>query len=378
MSRKSALRRARPRHRTRAGGPWRTRLRRLARHGLLSPGWRDLLEVAAVIGVGIGLAAFILDMWDREADREVRRETLASMAWETLARNRPPCDKSEGKQDKAEDCPRSRAGDRGQIQAVQYLARTELAPPEPPGLLERLRDALGAQDMSPEPDSPTGRLSGADLSHQWLNRIDLRGAGLSQVNLTDATLIGANLIGATLTDANLFRATLTDAKLLRATLTGADLSDATLIDADLTDADLTDATLAGVDLSDAILNDATLTDAILAGATLTNADLIGASLSGATLIGTTLTDATLLGAEVSGAIVSRQGMPPLLISATLSIAQIETLVTDGPLSWGQLAGLCLAPVPLFTQYPDLDLADQLDLNAKRILPNVCPSYHAPD
>lgn len=266
MSRKLALRQARARHTRPNPAP--------PRPGLLSPWGRDVLEVVGVIAVIAAVAGLWFQYTEirsneaaRAADAVVRQETLASMAWETLdrTRDRRPC--ADGAALGDADCPYPRAGDRGQYEAVQTLA--------------------GMQ-----------RLSGADLSRQWLEELQLPGADLVGADLSGATLWGANLSGATLRDADLSGAT----------LTGATLSFATLSDADLSFADLSGATLNGADLSGAVI---------------------------------------FIDDPATG------DVKQLVVTADLSPADRAALLTFGPLSRTQLASACLGPTPLADVYPDL-------------------------
>src|SRR5262249_4659901 len=74
-------------------------------------------------------------------------------------------------------------------------------------------------------------LERANLSGQWLQRENFRGANLSGANLSGADLTGSDLSSADLSRADLGRANLVyadlgRANLVRANLSGADLSDA--------------------------------------------------------------------------------------------------------------------------------------------------------
>jgi len=157
----------------------------------------------------------------------------------------------------------------------------------------------------------------ADLSYQWLPRIDLGGANLQRASLRGANLNGANLRGADLADADLTYADLTDADVSFANLVRADLEGrvlrklegASLTSANLKDADLSGANLRGADLESADLTDAFLLEANLRGANLTlailtHADLEEADLRFANLRGAKLEDAFLHGAGLSDADLS--------------------------------------------------------------------------
>jgi hypothetical protein len=109
----------------------------------------------------------------------------------------------------------------------------------------------------------------ANLSGQWLEGQDLRGAYLELANLRDALLFGADLSGAHLREANL-----SGAQLFRAGLSRTDLGYANLSGANLTSANLNSAALFATNL-----RDAQLFGADLSGANLSEANLSGANLS---------------------------------------------------------------------------------------------------
>jgi len=99
----------------------------------------------------------------------------------------------------------------------------------------------------------------ANLTGDYLFRVDLSGANLSGANLTGADLSGADLSGANLSGANLFKVNLSWANLSWANLFGADLSEANLYGACLFGANLTKANLSKTNLSGADLSQANLT-----------------------------------------------------------------------------------------------------------------------
>jgi hypothetical protein len=120
-------------------------------------------------------------------------------------------------------------------------------------------------------------LERANLSGQWLQQENFRGARLYFANLSGADLSGADLSGAWLNHANLSHASLTFATLRGARLYGANLSGADLSRADLSGAGLSGgAKLSGANLSGANLSNADLNLADLSGANLSGADLSGA------------------------------------------------------------------------------------------------------
>src|SRR5262249_47805832 len=84
-------------------------------------------------------------------------------------------------------------------------------------------------------------LERANLSGQWLQRENFRGANLSGANLSRANLLNANLGRANLVRANLSGADLSYADLGGAYLGYADLGRANLVRANLSGADLSDA-----------------------------------------------------------------------------------------------------------------------------------------
>lgn len=103
-------------------------------------------------------------------------------------------------------------------------------------------------------------LRGADLSRANLIEIDLRmvdlnGADLEGADLGGADLRGADLVGANLSRANLSRANLSRADLGGADLGGADLRGAYLIDANLRGTDLRGADLTKADLRNAVFDE---------------------------------------------------------------------------------------------------------------------------
>lgn len=98
----------------------------------------------------------------------------------------------------------------------------------------------GAANWQP-PSFYRANLSGRDLSHRYLGRVDLREAQLVGTNFFMADLSGACLVGADLSRANLSGANLAGADLRNAILTGANL-----LVADLQHTVLTGANLLGV------------------------------------------------------------------------------------------------------------------------------------
>ena len=193
-----------------------------------------LVRLAVQAGVGLsviaGLAAFALDLQDREQDRVLR-------AWKVMI------DTREG-------------GNFGQKDAVEFL------------------------------HSKGRSLTNTNLQDTYLVRANLSGANLVGANLSGANLSGANLnraflLFANLNSADLSRAKLNGADLSRAELNRANLFEANLSEAILSEADLRGAILNGADLSGADLSKADLSGAILSGANLRMAILSGAELNGA-------------------------------------------------------------------------------------------------
>jgi hypothetical protein len=139
---------------------------------------------------------------------------------------------------------------------------------------------VGGVMMGFAPLSRPFNLFHANLSDQWLFRIDLKAANLRGANFARTRVFRADFIGA-----DFFGANLTDAEFISANLTRADIMDANLTNANLAYANLTGATLW----------------ANLAGAKLDHANLAGADLRHANLAGADLSDANFSGADLSAA-----------------------------------------------------------------------------
>lgn len=189
-------------------------------------------------------------------------------------------------------------------------------------------------------------LSGANLEHAKLHRVDFRSSRLTDVNLVGADLTGADLhdvvlVGANLSGAALHHAVLVRADLRHAILEGARAGDAALGEADLrfasaTGADLTqahllEARLTGTDLSRAVLRDAYLHGANLEEAILFAADLSGADLTAAVLGAADLRHASLTGAtldEVRAHSVTRDQLEQVLDQRLAVLGQIRPEVFE--------------------------------------------------
>ena len=149
-------------------------------------------------------------------------------------------------------------------------------------------------------------LSGLDLRHRDVTKMNLVGVKLCNANMSGvhlpfidfskADLRGANLIGSTLIHANLQEANIEGTFFMWANLNGANLvSSRGDLETKLIAANLSQANLSGSNL-----RNVNLAEANLSGATLTGADLTGANLRGAILVGADLTRATLVDCNVFG------------------------------------------------------------------------------
>jgi uncharacterized protein YjbI with pentapeptide repeats len=147
-------------------------------------------------------------------------------------------------------------------------------------------------------------LTGVDLSHCRLRKVNLFKADLSGANFTHANLRKANLYGSRLVGARFNEASLREANLGAASLQDACLDGAFLTRAELRNADLRNARLRNADLSEALLGYADLEGADLSGADLNQASLNQTNLTGANLCRTNLTEATLIRTRVDRAIAS--------------------------------------------------------------------------
>jgi|GEM_PF-3511470 len=126
-------------------------------------------------------------------------------------------------------------------------------------------------------------LSGVDLSHLFLPRINLEKADLREANLQEADLWEANLQGADLEAANLKWTILRDADLQDANLGRANLQGVNLLWANLARADLRGAFLGNASVGEANLQGANFGGTFLLGAYLGKSNLQGANLEKAYL-----------------------------------------------------------------------------------------------
>jgi hypothetical protein len=131
-------------------------------------------------------------------------------------------------------------------------------------------------------------LRGIDLSHAWLDSIDLRRAQMEGVDLRHARIRTVDLSGANLSDAKLdsawlWNVNLTGAKLAMATLTGARILYTDLRDADLRFAVLDGALIALADFDGADLRRSSLQRVTLYAPRTHAAVVCGMSLRGADL-----------------------------------------------------------------------------------------------
>lgn len=134
-----------------------------------------------------------------------------------------------------------------------------------------------------------------DLSHQWLNGVDLREAFLCGINFSEVHLCGADIRRASLNGSILHKAVLSGANLSEAYF----LDSAVLSETNFNGAILNDAVLSGAILRDSILRGVDFSRAVLSNANFNASDLSGANLTGAVLSETDFREAILLGTDLS-------------------------------------------------------------------------------
>jgi uncharacterized protein YjbI with pentapeptide repeats len=184
------------------------------------------------------------------------------------------------------------------------------------GLATRAIMELDSRGWLTDGTLANSHMAGADLQGAKLSWANFSGAFMNRINLSDAELSYANFSHANLSEATLTRANLDLANMTEADLRGADLSLCSMNETDLTGATLDRTTFSGaimveahlikvkgerVALNGANLERADLTESALAYANLERANLSGANLSWANLSKATLEKANLSEANLSGA-----------------------------------------------------------------------------
>lgn len=178
-------------------------------------------------------------------------------------------------------------------------------------------------------------MTDADLSHSHLNRTSLGYAKLSDAYLTAATFSGANLSGVDMRRAKAHGAKLDRAHLVHAVLSGADLDGADLSESDLYHAYLDSANLSGAKLNKTQLHSAILKQTRLIGANLREADLSysdiwGAKFTRADATSASFVGAGLLSADFEGAsLVWANFRNADLVGANFNAAEIQAALFHG-------------------------------------------------
>ena len=243
-----------------------TRLDRLVR--AFEP-WGILLTV---VSVSIAMAAFILDLEQRQVERTFRAWQVVDLYEERTAATTSGFE--------------SRSTLRTAVEFLNWRSPGFICSPAVERISVILGGSLGRTCIFPRKarESLGGLKAGfADLSGANLSGAYLVGAHFSRADISRSNLSHVNLSASDLSDANLFAADLSDARLAHAQLSGAILLDADLSRAVLSDANLTGANLRMADFSDANLSRSDLSNAILDEANLLGANLSNANLKGALL-----------------------------------------------------------------------------------------------
>jgi uncharacterized protein YjbI with pentapeptide repeats len=229
-----------------------------------------------------------------------------------------------------------------------------------------LKTKLAAATEDTAPDLRKANLSGLDLSGVDFKRANLAGARLAGTKLIGANLFTADLTDAVLTDADLTKANMDGSVLRRAKLQRANLEGASLFATIIESADLSNANLAGTRII-GYLRAANLSGANLrrsnAGADPGNqsmgvmrATFVGADLSGADLSDANLFKADLSHANLTNAKLARTN----LMNADL----IQTDLTRADLTGAKLAKANIEGA-IFTQAVGVDRIQGLDQTRNR-------------
>lgn len=203
-------------------------------------------------------------------------------------------------------------------------------------------------------------LAGLDLSHVWLDSIDLRGADMECVDLRHARirkvdLSGANLSEARLDSAWLWEVNLTDANLFAASFVGAKVLYTDLRQADLRMATFDGATIQLVDFDGAELRRASLRHVDLCRRTHHSAVVCGVSFRGADLREATILDLQEWGriTDLSGANIARiRGAPTGF--EQWAVETMGAVVEPSDAGWGAYRE-GLPPIPKaepFSRWPE--------------------------
>jgi uncharacterized protein YjbI with pentapeptide repeats len=230
----------------------------------------------------------------------------------------------------------------------------------------QLKTKLAAATEDAPPDLKKVNLSGLDLSGVDFKRANLTGARLAGTKLVGANLFTADLTDAVLTDADLSKANLDGSVLRRANFRGANLEGASLFATIIESADLSNANLAGTRII-GYLRGANLAGASLrrsnAGADPGNQSMgvMRATFVGADLSGADLSDANLFKADLSHAkLVNAKLARANLMNADL----IQTDLTRADLTEARLAKANIDEA-IFTQAVGVDRIQGLDQTRNR-------------